>query len=50
MTWAERKLRAERSMLIARYDGEKMPEFMFVVVKAIERDIAWMRHQQGEAK
>jgi hypothetical protein len=46
VTWAERKLRAERMMMIARYDSEKMPDYMFVVIKAIEREIAWMRHHQ----
>ena len=50
MTYQERKLRDERRMMLARYDSEKMPDFMFVVVKEIESEIAWMRHRQEKTK
>jgi hypothetical protein len=46
-------LRAERLMLIARYDCYSFSPAIFLVVKDIETEISWLEHglwrrQQGE--
>ena len=44
MSQTERRLRAEREMLLARYDSQKFPPAYALVVKLIEIDIAWLEH------
>jgi hypothetical protein len=46
MTHAERRLRAERLLMLARYDHYKMPPAFFAVVRALETDLAWMNHAE----
>jgi hypothetical protein len=46
MTHAERRLRAERLLMLARYDHYKMPPAFFAVVRALETDIAWMHRAE----
>jgi hypothetical protein len=43
-------LRQERHWLLARYDGEKVSIAIFVVLKRIEQDIAWMDHKRTEER
>ena len=40
------QLRLEREWILARYDGEKVSIAIFVVLKAIEQDIAWLDHKE----
>jgi hypothetical protein len=46
MTYQERKLREELRWLRARYDGGAMSGATFAALKEIERDIAWLDHEQ----
>jgi hypothetical protein len=47
MTYAERRLRAERLLLLARYDHYKFPPAFLNVVTILEKDIAWTRHKES---
>jgi hypothetical protein len=40
----ERRLREERDYLLARYDQHMSPA-IYSVVKNLERDLAWTRHE-----
>jgi hypothetical protein len=46
MTHAERRLRAERLLLLARYDHYKFPPAFMNVVTILEKDIAWLHHRE----
>jgi hypothetical protein len=50
MIHAERRLRAERLLLLARYDFYKFPPAFLAVVTELERDIAWMVHKDLERR
>jgi hypothetical protein len=41
-----RQARAELMLLRARYDSGAMSIAIFVVIKAIETDIAWSEHRE----
>lgn len=49
MTQKERELRGELRMLQIRYDDEKMPPPVWAVVKQLEREIAWLQHQEASS-
>ena len=44
MTLAESKARLDLLMIQAKYDGGGMPPALFLVLKQIETDIAWMQN------
>jgi hypothetical protein len=48
MTHAERRLRAERLLLLCRYDNYKFPPAFQEVIVELERDISWMIHREHE--
>jgi hypothetical protein len=48
MTYLERRLRAERLLLLCRYDHHKFQPTFLAVITELERDIAWM-NQQGSS-
>jgi hypothetical protein len=47
MTRAESEARLDLLMIQAKYDGGGMPPALFLVLKQIETDIAWMHHNGG---
>ena len=47
MTRAESKAHLDLLMIQAKYDGGGMPPALFLVLKQIETDIAWMHHNGG---
>jgi hypothetical protein len=44
MTRAESEARLDLRMIQAKYDGGGMPPALFLVLKQIETDIAWMQN------
>jgi hypothetical protein len=44
MTRAESEARLDLLMIQAKYDGSGMPSVLFLVLKQIETDIAWMQN------
>jgi hypothetical protein len=42
----DNELRAELALLRARYDSGAVAPAVYIVIREIETDIAWIKHQQ----
>jgi hypothetical protein len=47
MTENQRRLREELNWLKSRYDSDKVSPAVFIVIKKLERDIAWDEHEES---
>jgi hypothetical protein len=47
MIYAEKRLRAERLMLLARYDHYAFSPELYRVVRKLETDAAWAAHKRA---
>jgi hypothetical protein len=46
----EKQLRAELRWLQSRCDDGKVSDAVFAVVKKLETDLSWLKHQSGESQ
>jgi hypothetical protein len=50
VTRDERKLRAELEWVRSRHDSGAVSDAVFAVVKELETDLSWLKHQSGESQ
>jgi hypothetical protein len=43
----ERKLRSELATLVARYDCGKVSPAIFIIIKQLETELAWLEHARA---
>jgi hypothetical protein len=46
----ENRLRDELEWVLAKYDSGAVSDAVFAVVKKLETDLPWLKHQSGESQ